>query len=166
MVMRGEEMRVAVRRWVLVVAVMASAQAAASPITFTFVGDIFGTPTGIFAGESLVSGFYTFDSELIARSAVSDPPTEINVFETFGPVNDFIDNWFISVTIGSVTTTSAGNAHGTHQFPRSNHVLEFNDSPIRDAFAYDLRSQTAGDKSPPIDLEHTAAQAADADAAG
>ena len=131
------------RAVLLLLTVLVTPPGMATPITFTFVGEVFGSPTGIFAGESLVSGMYTFDSALVARSAV--PTTEINVFTAAGPFgpNEFIYNWFISVTIGSVTRTSADNALLTGQ--SQNHVLEFNDSPIRDAFAYDLLRTTDDD---------------------
>ncbi len=122
--------------------------ASATPITYNFTGTV-DTAIGTFAGQgSVVTGFYTVDDSL-----------SVDFFPGNSGIDDFRsdDNpglaWEISVTVGSVTLTSADNSNplGTYH-----HHIGATDSALEDEWRLgSIRQDGADDAFALIVRDHS-----------
>ena len=106
-------------------------QVFADPITYEFTG-IATNQEGVFIGQgSEVSGFFTFDTDLVdfAHTLDSRPAGELDIFDNQSNIN-FGFNFILSVTNGSVTITRGNTT------PASFAELVISDSTDFDTFGF------------------------------
>lgn len=123
----------------------------AAPITYNFTGTV-TSANGIWAGQGTdVAGFYILDDTLLATSSSSN---EHALYKPEAPFKNAGLTWEISVTVGSVTRTTATNANPDHL---KHHALDIYDAADRDSWVYstfyintadDLATLRAYDENP------------------
>jgi hypothetical protein len=144
----------------LLVGILASQSANATPITFNFTGTATNT-TGIFAGQgTAVTGFYTFDTALVDTfpgDATND------WFQNHTPVGNQGLTFEISLTLGSVTRTTANNLNPA---TFGHHRVIWRDGASMDQFEIRAIHVTSSDDDAALNLEDFTPSPPDGVAAG
>ena len=153
-------MRNLLSAFVVVLIVGASQTATATPITFNFTATASASRSGIWSEQpSSVTGFYTFDTSL-----VDDFPADATL-DRFP--SDLLANqglvFEISVTMGSVTRTTANNQNLSTTI---HHSLEWRDRSFEDQFSISSLNISPADDSARIVLIDRSPSPPDGVAAG